>query len=152
LVVTWAEFEQEAPELAECAKRLLGGDATTGFISTVARDGRPRIAPVSPIFTQDNLYLCVVAATPKRYDLVNDGRYVLHANLGAEDEEFQVSGRATVVTDVVERDLVHAAITFQFERTDPVFSLQVDRCFRGYWVTPGQPGTYPVKARWVAPA
>ena len=120
-MVTWAKFEQEAPELAQCGRRLLGGDATTGFISTVARDGRPRIAPVSPIFTPDNLYISVGQNTPKRFDLINDGRYVLHANLGADGQEFQVSGRATLVTDAAERDLAHAAITFQFKREDPIF-------------------------------
>ena len=126
-MVTWAKFESDAPELAQWRRRLIGGDATTGFISTVAGDGRPRIAPISPIFTPNNLYICVVEDTPKRFDLVNDGWYVLHANLAAYDEEFQVSGRATLVTGVAEKDLAHAAITFQFNRADPIISLHVER-------------------------
>ena len=54
---------------------------------------------------------------------------------------------AAPVTDAAERDSVHVAITFQFERADPIFSLDVDRCFWGYWEKVGQPGTYPVKER-----
>ena len=58
-----------------------------------------------------------------------------------------MSGMAAPVTDAAERDSVHVAITFQFERADPIFSLDVDRCFWGYWEKVGQPGTYPVKER-----
>ena len=51
--MTRAKFEQEAPELAQRGNRLFGGEGDwIGFISTVARDGRQRIAPVCPISTQ----------------------------------------------------------------------------------------------------
>jgi len=62
-------------------------------------------------------------------------------NLEADDEDFQVSGRATLVTGAAEKDLVHAAITFQFNQADPIFSLHLKRCFRGYWMRAGRPGT-----------
>jgi hypothetical protein len=99
-----------------------------------------------------NLYLSVGEVAPKRFDLADDRRYALHAFLGRDDEEFQVSGRTTLATDAAERDRVHAAITFQFQPADPIFTLHVERCFWSYWEKVGQPGTYPVKKRWVAAA
>jgi hypothetical protein len=144
--------EQEAPELTRRGRRLFGGESAIGFLSTGARDARPRIAPVSPIFALHDLYLSIEKDTPKRFDLLNDGRYMLHAFLGKDDEEFQVPGRAALVSDAAERASVHAAITFQFQSADPIFALDLERCFWGYWENVGQPGTYPVKERWVAPS
>ena len=151
LVVDWAEFTRQAPDLAASGLRLLGakGDLI-GFIATVARDGRPRMAPVCPILTQGAIYLSVGQDTPKRSDLANDGRYVLHAFLGRSDEEFQVSGRATSVTDAGEKGMVHSAIAFTFDRTDPMFVLDIQRGYWSYWENAGLPGTDPVKKRWSA--
>ena len=88
-----ARLEQEAPELTRRGRRLFGGESAIGFLSTGARNARPRIAPVSPIFALHDLYLSIEKDTPKRFDLLNDGRYMLHAFLGKDDEEFQVPGK-----------------------------------------------------------
>ena len=76
-MVSWGRFAREEPELATSGMRLYkGGDAALGYIATVARDGRPRMAPVCPIFADSGMYLSVGANTPKLSDLINDGRYV----------------------------------------------------------------------------
>jgi hypothetical protein len=115
-----------------------------------ARDGRPRMTAVCPIFSGEDLYLSVGAETPKRFDLVRDGRYVLHAPLGESDEEFQISGRATLVVDRYERRAVHAVIPFSFQLSDPVFALKIDRCLWAIWEKPGQPDTRPIRRIWRA--
>ncbi len=94
--VSFQELEAQAPEFAATARRMLteDGGPSVAFIATVARDGRPRLAPFSPIFSGSDLFLSAGARTPKRYDLENDGRYVLHAMLGESDEELQLAGRA----------------------------------------------------------
>jgi hypothetical protein len=148
----WAEFEQSAPDLAASGRRrLVGADGgAIGFIATVSRDGLPRMAPVCPIFCERDVYLSVGIDTPKKFDLLNSGRYVLHAFLGENDEEFQIAGRALLVKHVEERERVHASIQFSFKPDDPVFRLEIDRCLWGYWENVGKPDTRPVRRRWRA--
>ena len=150
-MVTWGKFADEAPELAASGWRLLeAGGVGIAYLATVARDGRPRMTAVCPIFAEDNLYLSVGAETPKRFDLASDGRYVLHAPLGESDEEFQISGRATLVVDRYERRTVHSAIPFSFQVGDPVFALKIDRCLWAAWENAGQPNTRPIRKIWRA--
>jgi hypothetical protein len=148
--VSFRHFESEAPELASAARRLLteDGGAAVAWIATVARDGRPRIAPFCPIFSGDDVYVSAARKTPKRFDLQNDGRYVLHAMLGDSDEELQLAGRGVLVGDPAVVARVHADISFQFDAEDPLFRLGLERCLWGYWENVGQPGTRPIRKRW----
>ena len=148
--VSFGDLETQAHDFAVAARRMLteNGGPSVAFIATVARDGRPRLAPFSPIFSGTDLFVSAVARTPKRYDLDNDGRYVLHAMLAANDEELQLAGRAERVTDAGARARVQADISFQFEPGDPIFRLCIERCLWGHWEKVGQPGTVPVRRRW----
>jgi hypothetical protein len=146
-VTSWARFAREAPELAAAGRRLLEAHGIA-FLATRSKDGAPRIAPVCPIFAGEDLALSVAAGSPKHFDLANDGRYALHAVLGASDEEFQIGGRARLVEDAAGRAAVHAAIAFQYKAEHPVFLLDVERCLWGYWEKAGQPGTRPVRRSW----
>jgi hypothetical protein len=143
--ISWRAFERVAPEFGRAGRRLLVGEVA--FLATVSRSGDPRLAPVSPIFSGDHIYVSAGAKTPKRYDLEHDGRYVMHAMLGPSDEEFQLAGRGLLVTGAAERAQVHADIQFQFQREDPVFRLEIARSLWGHWEKAGQPGTYPVRRR-----
>lgn len=148
----WAGFAQSAPALAEAGRRLLapGTDAPIGFLATVGRD--VHLAPVCPIFANRDVYVSVAAGSPRRRDLDRDGRYALHAFLGAGDEEFRITGRATLILDAGERDRVHAAIEFgSFDPDHPVYRLDVERALWGYWERAGQPGTRPIRHAWTAP-
>jgi len=150
---SWAEFERQAPELAAAGRRrLVGSDgAAIGFLATCSPSGGPRIAPVCPIYCGDHLYLSAVGATPKARDLRENGRFTLHAFLGANDEEFQIAGEAAEVLDPRERSDVHAAIPFaSFERDDPVFRLAFSRALWAFWERVGQPDTRPVRRCWSA--
>ena len=147
----WAAFESAAPELAAAARRLLIGPdgVALGFLATASPSGTPRLGPVCPIFCGDELYLCAAAGTPKRRDLRNGGAFVLHAPLGADDEELQVAGRADEVADAAERAAVHEAIPFgSFGRRDPVFRLGIERALWVHWERVGQPDTRAVRRRW----
>ena len=70
---------------------------------------------------------------------------MLHAALGEKDEELQLAGRAQRVDAAALRARVHADIPFQFEVSDPIFRLGVERCLWGFWENAGQPGTRPVR-------
>ncbi len=74
---------------------------------------------------------------------------MLHAFLGADDEELQLAGRAEEVRTAEERAAVHAAIPFPaFDTADPVFRLSIERALWVYWERAGQPDTRAVRRRW----
>jgi hypothetical protein len=149
----WGEFARAAPEFAAAVQRLfVGADGVAiGFLATVSAASRPHLGPVCPIFCGDGLYLCASARTPKVADLRANGAWVLHAFLGANDEELQVAGTAVEVQSDEERAAVHAAIPFaSFERSDPIFRLDVARSLWVHWERVGQPDTRPVRRRWPA--
>jgi len=151
-MASWQEFEAQAPELAAAGWRLLGADGIAiGFLATVSRHGSPHLAPVCPIFAAGNVYLSVGAHTPKKVDLTHNGRFVLHASLGREDEEFQIAGRAREVYAASERGAVHQAIKFgAYNREDPVFLLDIQRCLSVVWQNVGRPDTRAIRKSWSA--
>ena len=147
----WDEFVDAAPELGAAGERLLVKDdgVAIGFLATV--DRRVHLAPVCPIFCVPGVYLSVGASTPKRRDLERDGRYVLHAFLAANDEEFRIGGRARLIATEADRARVQAAIRFgAFGRDDPIFELDIVEAMWGYWENVGKPGTRPVRRTWRA--
>jgi hypothetical protein len=152
---SWSELEVGAPDFGAAGRRLLVGPdgVAIGFLASVRAQGVPHLAPVCPIFCGRDLYVSAGAHTPKAGDLRDPGAYVLHAFLGAHDEEFQIAGRAHEVHDAGERAAVHAAIRFAaFGRADPIFRLSVERALWVSWERPGQPDTKAVRRRWAAPS
>lgn len=149
-MVSWSRLEQRAPDLGAAGRRLLiGADGVAiGFLASVGPRGAPHLSPVCPIFAGDDVYVSAPTRTPKVADLRAASHYVLHAMLGASDEEFQIAGRAREVTDAPERAAVHAAIRFAaFEREHPIFRLSIERALWVYWERAGQPDTRAVRRR-----
>ncbi|MEQ8859205.1 MAG: pyridoxamine 5'-phosphate oxidase family protein [Pseudomonadales bacterium] len=135
-MITWSEFETAAPDIARTGRSLLDhpGRGEVAILATVDLQGRPRLSPVCPIFCHSGVYLSVGAHTPKSGHLQRDGRYALHAQVGADDLEFQISGMARLVESKVERDAVVAAIPFpSFDASDPIVELLIDRALVVTW-------------------
>jgi hypothetical protein len=152
-VASWAEFEAAAPELGAAGRRLLiGADGIAiGFLASLNATSTLHLSPVCPIFGADQIYLSAGERTPKVGDLRATRAYVLHAFLGANDEEFQVAGSAREVFAVEERAAAHAAIRFAaFRRSDPIFCLSIERALWVYWERVGEPDTRPIRKRWPA--
>ena len=150
-MASWSEFEHAAPDFAAAGRRLLTGSdgVAIGFLASVSPSAAPHLSPVCPIFCGAHLYLSAGAHTPKAADLRASGAYVLHAFLAANDEEFQVGGRALGVHDPEERTAVHGAIPFAaFKPADPIFRFSIDRVLWVYWERVGQPETRAVRRRW----
>jgi hypothetical protein len=148
---SFAAFAAAAPDFASAARRLfVGADGVAiGFLATASAAARPHLAPVCPVFCGDELYLVAVAHSPKAVDLRENGAYVLHAFVGANDEELQLAGCAREVESAEERAAVHAAIPFaSFGRSDPIFRLPIERALWVYWERAGQPDTKAVRRRW----
>lgn len=148
--MSWENFKRKSPELAKSGERLLKSDGTVaiGFLSTCSNN-RPHIAPVCPIFCETDIYICAAENSPKTKDLRRGGNYTLHAFLGKNDEEFQTSGKAREVSGEEEKASVHSSIPFaSFDKSDPIFCLNIDRVLWAYWERVGQPDTIAIRKRW----
>lgn len=147
--VTWATLAASDPELAEAGRHLFYQYGVgLGFLSTVRRDGGPRLHPICVIQAEGGLFAFLVPS-PKRDDLLRDGRYALHAMLPEDvDDEFYVSGEASPVIDQERRASVAAAYQNTVQETEELFEFSIARALlaryrhRGDW-----PPTY---TRWAA--
>ena len=128
------------------------------FLATVRPSGGPRVHPFCPILAADRLFAAIPASSPKGNDLRRDGRYMVHALPGPNDAEFSVRGTARELTDPITRALVEDAVAesgvggmSESVRADPIFELDIERVDAAQWEKVGQPGTYAVRRRWLAP-
>jgi len=138
-MATWGEFAAAAPEIAERgARRLAIGYA---FIATTARDGSPRVHPMTPLIGGGRLLAFVATHTVKYRTLLRDPRYALHAVLGDSDEEFFVTGRAVVSDDWASR-MQGAAAAREIgmtSRDDVLFEFHIERAHWAVWDGLGTP-------------
>ena len=96
--MTWGEFREARPDLAEAGRALLYQVGVgLGFLATVRKDGGPRLHPMCPILTDDALDALLIPSL-KREDLVRDGRYALHSFPTDDNEDaFYITGKARPV-------------------------------------------------------
>ena len=63
-MVTWSEFENDAPDMAEAGKKLLYQFGVgLGFLATLRKDGAPRLHPICPTVVDGRLY-ALIGPTP----------------------------------------------------------------------------------------
>ena len=140
-MLRWSEFEHAAPEIAETGRQLLydPNEGKVAILATLDGIGRPRVAPICPIFTDEGVYLLAGKATPKVAQLEDDPNYAMHALIGSDDLEFQIRGQVRRVEHEGERELVLAAVSFpSFDRDDPIFELLITNALAVVWPQPGQ--------------
>jgi Pyridoxamine 5'-phosphate oxidase len=139
-VATWIEFAEAAPEMAERGFRQLS--IPLAYLATVRKDGAPRLHPLSPIFAGGRLFVAIQATSPRRHDLARDGRYSLHALPPELDEyydefEFNVTGRAVLVTDPITRAMVSDAEAVRsrpaLKDNDWLFELHIESALTAVW-------------------
>ena len=64
------------------------------FLATVRRDGGPRMHPMCPVIVDGGIY-AFIEPSPKRWDLVRDGRYAMHCFPPPDKEDaFYFTGQA----------------------------------------------------------
>ena len=152
-MATWEGLAGAAPELAGVGLKLLNRFGAA-FLSTVRKDGSPRLHPVVPIVTEGRLL--VFCGGPKVHDLRRDERYVLHALIDREDTEFLVAGCAIYVNDDrALRAQVALAAPYKVpddpeDPTHQLFQFDIERAHTTIWYHPGQPDTRPTHADWSA--
>lgn len=151
-LASWRDFAAAEPEMAGLFVRLLE-PVPIAYLATVRRDGAPRVHPVCPIIVPDGLFVAVAGSgrdhpSPKRWDLLRDGRYALHAMPGKQDAEFYITGRALHREDADVRDAVGAAAGFTIHAADDLFELRLDLAMSAHWENWSQPDTYAVRRFW----
>jgi hypothetical protein len=172
-VASWAQFESEAPEVAQVATRLWSGlfalarndplPATApcfaiSYLATVRRDASPRLHPFCPILAGGRLFAAIPHSSPKGWDLRRDGRCVIHALPGPEDDELCIRATATEVIDdpptraLVREVVVRSGVGGMIETVsnDPLFEFDLQQVDVARWVDVGQPGTHAERRQWRA--
>lgn len=150
-MATWGEFADARPDMAGVLRSSLDWIPIT-YLATVSADGAPRVHPVCPVIADGRMYVAMLPSSPKAGDLRRDGRYAMHALPGKRDDEFYVTGRATLIEDEPTRALVTETAAHEIRADDLIFDFDIERAMTAYWEKVGQPGTYPVRQFWHAPA
>lgn len=147
-MVSWHEFEREAPEIAAVGRRLL---PEVAFLATVSSRGRPRVHPFCPAIARGRLWAFVMAGSPKRRDLDANGHFAIHALPGPEDEELYVAGRATRILDPGARqDALDAMPYDDADEQHLLYEFDLERALWTIWERFQQPGMRPVHRVWRA--
>jgi hypothetical protein len=144
-MASWSVFAEEAPKIAGGGRALFYQHGVPlGYLATIRKDGGPRIHPVCPIVHEGELWLLIGNHSPKRWDLLRDGRYALHAfPVPNGDDEFMVAGTAMHVTEqravASVEEALHATGASSSEHT--LFRLTVERALLSlYKPKPDGPG------------
>lgn len=116
-MTSWGAFVEQAPRLgAYAAERF--ADEVTGrltYISTVRKDGGPRVHPVKVFPAGGGLFLFMYPDSPKGYDLQRDSRIALHAAMTPNpftSGELAAHGTASIVEDPAIREAASAVAPF----------------------------------------
>lgn len=127
--VSWRDFEAAEPKLAETGRARLHGRVS--YLATARRsDGAPRVHPVTPIISDERLFLFMEPTSPKGHDLEADPRYALHG--GVEDDqggrgEFFVSGTARRLHEPADREAAVRAASYAPSERYILFELLIAR-------------------------
>jgi pyridoxamine 5'-phosphate oxidase-like protein len=148
--VQWVEFAAAMPDMAAAGLRLMYQHGPgLGYLATVRADGAPRVHPVCPHIADGALWLFIGGPSPKRHDLLRDGRFALHTFPNPEvDDEFYVAGRAEPCRDTTRVEAVRAALPFNTGDDDQPFVLSIQRALLATYAA--RPSWPPAYTRWQA--
>lgn len=153
-MVTWKDFAAAAPELAATGRSLLNQFRVgLAFLATVREDGAPRLHPVCPVLSNDRLFVLITPTSPKRQDLLRDGRYALQTfpQAKAGSDEFYVAGKALPVEDAATRAAVLRDARHMADASETAFELWIERVMHTRWENVLTPQMRPVQQKWRAP-
>lgn len=149
-LASWGTFAAASPDLASAGARHLDRAEGAALLATVrGSSSAPRIHPVTVAIVDGGLYVFLLDSA-KRTDLVDDGRYALHAHQDqAAPDEFSVRGRARLIPAGEIRDRVASGWYFEVDDTYWLFELQVQTAILGERAADEWPPRY---RRWSAAA
>src|SRR5262249_15019585 len=72
----WSEFAAEQPDMAEAGRALIYQfHVGLGYLTTVRKDGGPRVHPVCLVIAHGGLYVFIGNHSPKVHDLRRGGGF-----------------------------------------------------------------------------
>ena len=154
-MVTWRDFAAAEPELAAVGRSLLHQFGVgLAFLATVRKDGAPRLHPVCPVLSDDRLFVLVTPASPKRHDLMRDGRYALQTFPQPKpgSDEFCIAGRAVLVEHPATRAAALRDAKHMADASEILFELWIDRVMHTTWENVLTPQMRSVHRKWRARA
>lgn len=124
-MTTWADFHQQAPELAQRAEFFLREHKFL-TMATLRRDGSPRIAGTEMVLKEGRLLIAGMGRARRFEDLRRDPRMALHS--GTADEEGW-TGDAKITALAIERNDDAGSVALVSAKASPgdfeVFELDV---------------------------
>lgn len=159
-MATWQDLEEQRPEMASAGRSLLYRFGVgLAFLATVRPDGGPRLHPICPVMHAGRIFALIIAS-PKRADLLNDGRYALHSFPMEDNEDaIYLIGRAQQVTDMPVVDALveqyvaeraHFGFTAESIAAELLFKFDIEKAM--LTVTKGHGDQDPVHSVWVPSA
>jgi hypothetical protein len=154
-MVCWKDFASQIPEIAEAGRTLFYQFGPgLAYLATVRPDGGPRIHPVCVNILEGGLYTLVVPS-PKRSDLLRDGRFALHSfSLPKADDEFFVAGRVVhhespqLIARVRAAQQAAGATTSD---TEALLEYRLERALFARYKPHGEPDNWPPQyLKWAA--
>ena len=152
-MITWGQFTASNPILAAKGDDLLFQFGVgLAFIATTRKDGAPRLHPLCPVRSGEGLYVLIAPESPKKWDLLRDGRYALQTfpEPRNNSDEFYLSGTAQPIDDPVIKDTVLKDAKHFASAEEALFELLIDRSMHTVWEGFGTPDFRPVHAKWSA--
>ena len=146
--MSWKEFKEGAPNLAALGLALLHDKIA--YLATTKRDGSPRLHPVRPFIGEDRLYLFIDRKSPKRQDLLHDGRFALHCSVFQENgpsAEFSISGTASSADDPEIREAAFRVVGHDLPDQQTLFEFSVGQVI----ATEYDDERAPIRRRWPNP-
>jgi hypothetical protein len=154
-MVTWKEFAAAAPDLADVGRLLLFQfKVGLAFLATVRKDGAPRLHPVCPVLSSNRLFVLILPTSPKRHDLLLDGRYALQTFPQPKpgSDEFYIAGKAVGVDDPVIRGAILRDAKHMADASEIAFELRIDHVMYTRWENVLTPQMCSVHQKWRAAA
>jgi len=149
-MTSWGGFVEQAPRLGAYAAERFADEATgrLTYISTVRKDGGPRVHPVKVFPAGEGLFLFMYPDSPKGYDLQRDPRIALHAAVTPNpfaSGELAAHGTASIVEDARIREAASAVAPFAEPpaATNVLYAIDLDFVM-GAFVVDGAP----LRLRW----
>lgn len=143
----WEQLEKEEPAIAEGGRSLIyNAGVPLGYLATVRVDDGLRIHPVCPIIHEGDAWLLIGNRSPKKQDLVRDGRYALHAfPVPEKDDEFMIAGRAERVDNPAQVQVIHEVLvaTGAHSADHTLFRLEIDRALLSRYKPRDEGNTWP---------
>ncbi len=122
--MSWAQVEQDAPELAACVRACFAV-RRHATLATLRRDGSPRISGTEVEFSAGQVWLGSMPGAMKARDLQRDPRMALHSPTvdPPEDDESAWAGEAKlagVAVEVPPDDPADTSHRFRIDLTEVV--------------------------------